>query len=168
MSNVKSHLEALQAVTAQIDSLGADKKAIDARIADLRQKEEEIRNAIFSDMVESQEKVLTIGGLAEVCVRKSAKQFLIKDEKAFSDLARRSGRYDDIFKEEVKMSKSAANKFIGELQACGSIPAFVEIQPGEDSLSITWEKVKAMPSSRPTRAAGSVSDSELLGDMDTL
>ena len=168
MNNVKSNLEALQTVTAQIEALGADKKAIDARMAELRQKEEEIRNAIFSDMVESQEKVLTIVGLAEVCVRKSAKQFLIKDEKAFSDLARRSGRYDDIFKEEVKMSKSAANKFIGELQACGIIPAFVEIQPGEDSLSITWEKVKAMPVSRPARVVASVSDSELLGVMDTL
>jgi hypothetical protein len=168
MSNVKSGLEALQLVSAQIESLGMEKKAIDARIAELRGKEEEIRASIFAEMVASQEKVLNIGGLAEVCVRKSPKQFVIKDESAFSDLARRSGRYEDIFKTEVKMSKVAANKFIGELQSCGSLPGFVEVQSGDDSLSITWEKAKPVAPVRQVRNPVAVSDSDLLGDMDTL
>jgi len=168
MSNVKSGLEALQLVLSQIDSLGSEKKSIDARIAELRVKEEEIRDSIFSEMVSSEEKVLSIGGLAEVCVRKSPKQFLIKDESAFSELARRSGRYEDIFKTEVKMSKVAANKFIGELQSCGSLPAFVEVQSGDDSLSITWEKAKSAAPPRNARITSPASDADILGDMDTL
>jgi len=168
MSNVKSGLEALQLVASQIESLAMEKKSIDARIAELRGREEKIRASIFAEMTASQEKVLNIGGLAEVCVRKSPRQFVIKDESAFSDLARRSGRYEDIFNTEVKMSKVAANKFIGELQSCGSMPEFVEVQSGDDSLSITWEKVKPVAPVRQVRNYVSVSDSDLLGDMDTL
>lgn len=168
MNNIKKGLEALQAVTSQIEGLGGEKKAIDARIAELRAKEDEIRSSIFTEMNASQEKVLNIGGMAEVCVRKSPRQFVIKDESAFSDLARRSGRYDDIFKTEIKMSKVAANKFIGELQSCGSLPDFVDVQTGEDSLSITWEKTKPATVARQTKAVAAVSDADLIGDMDTL
>ena len=60
MSNVKSGLEALQLVASQIESLAMEKKSIDARIAELRGREEEIRASIFAEMTASQEKVLNI------------------------------------------------------------------------------------------------------------
>jgi hypothetical protein len=169
MSKVESNLDALRSILGQIEELSASKKVIDSKISDLRKQEESIRADIFSEMVSAQEKIISIDGVVEVCIRKSPKQFVVKDEVAFSDLASRSGRYDDIFKHEVKMSKVAANKFISELQSCGSVPDFIEVNQGEDSLSITWAKPSLdQPSVKTFKKSASSSEKELLSDLDTI
>jgi len=167
MDPVKSGLEALKAVVSEIESVMAEKRGLDAKISDLKKQEEQIRSIIHSEMNDANSKELIFGGLGQVVVRKGPRQFIIDDETAFADLAKRSNRYEDIFKTEVKMSKTAANKFLSDLQSCGSLPDCVSVRDGEVGISVTWEKEESKP---VPKVAGKLAElnKDILKDLDTL
>lgn len=167
MDPIKSGLEALKAVVAEIESAMAEKKCLDAKISDLKKQEEQIRSVIHSEMNEANSKELIFNGLGQVVVRKGPRQFIIDDETAFADLAKRSNRYDDIFKTEIKMSKTAANKFLSHLQSCGSLPGCVSVKDGEVGISVTWEKEEPKPAPKVT-SKPKESGKDILEDLDTL
>jgi seryl-tRNA synthetase len=170
MNSIREKLEAIKSIVSSLDNLAAEKKKIDAQMAELRLQEDAIRADMLKEMIDGNEKEIAFDGFAEVAVRRSPKQYLIKDETAFAELAKLSGRYEEIFKTEVKLSKTAMNKFLSELNSCGSIPSYVEIQSGDEGVSITWAKAKPIASALPKVASkiSPANSSELLQDLDTL
>lgn len=167
MDLVKSGLEALKSIVAEIESVMAEKRGLDAKISDLKKQEEQIRSVIHAGMNDANSKELIFNGLGQVVVRKGPRQFIIDDETAFADLAKRSNRYEDIFKTEVKMSKTAANKFLSDLQSCGSLPGCVSVKEGEIGIIITWEKEESKLAPKVTIKPQELSK-DIIEDLDTL
>lgn len=129
----------LKAVLSQLDELSNAKKDIDSKMSELRSQEQSLREQILKHMSDSSQDEVSVYGHGCFKIRNSARQFIVTDENAFAELSKKIGRYDQVFKTETKIVKTAANKLISELESCNSIPEYIEIKAGEPSLYIYWE-----------------------------
>lgn len=143
---IEAVLEKIKEIKDSSEHLSGLKKyrnsIIDAKIGDLKFKEEALRGAIVRSMNKLEPKKSTIHfpPIGKVTKKKGKEDWEIVDEQSVLQFVSEQGVRDQVTKTEVSFVKSALNKMLDNFSDQAIKVPGVEKRTGPETLSITFEE----------------------------
>jgi len=126
-------------------------QSIDTKLVELSEREAALRQVILNTMTKMNEKSLDFPSIGKVSRRKSKSAIVVEDQDMVIDFLDKKGMKDEVVKIlPPTIDKRKLNGVVTDLYKLGETIPGVSKVPGNESVSITFEKPKEQDTSTTT------------------